>query len=395
MNKTEWIGLSERYLMNTYRRAPVVFERGEGVRLWDCDGREYLDFLAGIAVCSLGHAHPRVVEAIRRQAGRLMHVSNLYQIEPQILAAQAMCERSFADKIFFCNSGAEANEAVIKLARKYGHERLGGRYEIVTMLNSFHGRTLATITATGQTKFQAGFEPLPSGFRYAPYDDVKALADAVTDRTCAILVEPIQGEGGIRIPAPTYLQEVRALCDARGILLMLDEVQTGIGRTGTLFAYEQAGIRPDVMTLAKALGNGFPVGAMLATEEVARVFEPGTHASTFGGNPLAMAAVLSVLEAIDEEGLLENCLEMGAYFLQRLNALKRKHSLIRDIRGRGLLIGCELDCEGAPYVSRCMQEGLLINCTNANVLRFAPPLVVTAGDIDRAVDILDAVLGAS
>lgn len=393
MNEAEWIGLGERYLMNTYRRTPVVLEKGEGVRVWDCEGREYLDFLAGIAVCSLGHAHPKVVEAIRRQAGVLMHVSNLYHIEPQILAARELCEASFADRVFFCNSGAEANEAAIKLVRKYGNERLGGRYEIITMLNSFHGRTLATVTATGQERFHTGFAPLPAGFRYAPYDDIDALEAAVTDRTCAIMAEPVQGEGGIRIPGPSYLRDLRSLCDRHGLMLVLDEVQTGIGRTGTFFAYEQAGIRPDIVTLAKALGNGFPVGAMLATEDAAQAFEPGSHASTFGGNPLAMAAVLAVLETIRSDNLLEHCRLMGEYFLDRLRALKEKHSLIRDVRGLGLLVGCEVDGDGSRLVVACLRKGLIINCTNGNVLRFAPPLVVTAADIDRAVEILDDVLG--
>jgi acetylornithine/N-succinyldiaminopimelate aminotransferase len=393
MNTEELISTSDQYIMGTYSRLPVVVVRGEGARVWDSDGKEYLDFLAGIAVCSLGHSHPRVVGAIKEQAERLTHISNIYHIEPQIHMAMLLAENSFADKVFFCNSGAEANEAAIKLARKYAHERMeGNRYEIITMDNSFHGRTLATVTATGQAKFHRGFDPLPEGFRYVPFDNLSILAEAVDEKTCAVMMEPIQGEGGVRIPSEDYLRGVRKLCDDKGILLILDEVQTGMGRTGTLFAYETSGIAPDIMTLAKALGNGFPVGAMLASDNVASAFEPGSHASTFGGNPLAMAAGKAVLETILREGILENCRETGEYFLKKLEELKKKYPVIRDVRGRGLMIGVELFVEGNGIVREALKNGLFINCTCGNILRFVPPLIITREDVERVIDILDEVM---
>ncbi|MBW2544331.1 MAG: acetylornithine transaminase [Deltaproteobacteria bacterium] len=393
MTTKELISNSNRYIMNTYSRLPVVLVRGEGVHVWDSDGKEYLDFLAGIAVCGLGHSNPLISGAISKQAETLMHVSNIYHIEPQIRLARLMVENSFADKVFFCNSGAEANEAAIKLARKYAHENMDkGRYRIVSMKNSFHGRTLATVTATGQERFQKGFDPLPAGFGYVPFDDLPSLEQAVTEDVCAVMVEAIQGEGGIRVPADGYLEGVRKICDDRGILLILDEVQTGMGRTGDLFAYEASGVRPDIMTLAKALGNGFPVGAMLATDRVAASFTPGTHASTFGGNPLAMAAGISVMDALLNGGVLDNCREMGDYFRRKLNELKAEHAFIREVRGRGLMLGVELSMEGVDIVNGCMDRGLLLNCTCGNVLRFVPPLIVTKVDIDHAVDILDEVM---
>ncbi len=380
--------------MNTYRRFPLVFTRGEGTRLWDVEGRSYLDFIAGIAVCSLGHSHPRVVGAIRAQAGRLMHVSNLYHIDCQIALAEQLVAHSFADRAFFCNSGAEANEGAIKLARKYGREKMGGRYEILTMRDSFHGRTLATVAATAQEKFQEGFAPLTPGFSYAPFDDVEALEKAVTPQTCAVLLEPIQGEGGVRIPRPGYLRAVRRLCDERGILMILDEVQTGMGRTGTLFACDREGVAPDILTLAKALGNGFPVGAVLATEQAAAAFTPGSHGSTFGGNPLAMAAGLATLEVLREDGFLEHVRERGASFLGKLKTLQQRHPVVREVRGRGLLLGMELDREGADIVRKAMEQGILINCTSNTVLRFAPPLIVTEAETDCVVSVLDEILGA-
>ncbi|MBW2649927.1 MAG: acetylornithine transaminase [Deltaproteobacteria bacterium] len=393
MTTKELISNSNRYIMNTYSRLPVVLVRGEGVHVWDSDGKEYLDFLAGIAVCGLGHSNPLISGAISKQAETLMHVSNIYHIEPQIRLARLMVENSFADKVFFCNSGAEANEAAIKLARKYAHENMDkGRYRIVSMKNSFHGRTLATVTATGQERFQKGFDPLPAGFGYVPFDDLPSLERTVTEDVCAVMVEAIQGEGGIRVPADGYLEGVRKICDDRGILLILDEVQTGMGRTGDLFAYEASGVRPDIMTLAKALGNGFPVGAMLATDRVAASFTPGTHASTFGGNPLAMAAGISVMDALLNGGVLDNCREMGDYFRRKLNELKAEHAFIREVRGRGLMLGVELSMEGVDIVNGCMDRGLLLNCTCGNVLRFVPPLIVTKVDIDHAVDILDEVM---
>ncbi len=396
MTTEELISLTGQYVMNTYRRFPLVLVRGAGARVWDSDGREYLDMAGGIAVCSLGHAHPKVTAAIQEQAAKLLHVSNLYHIEPQIRFARMLVEHSFADKVFFCNSGAEANEAAIKLARKYGHERLGGRYELITMRDSFHGRTLATITATGQEKFQAGFSPLPEGFKYAPFDDLPALETSITGRTCGVLLEPIQGEGGVRIPAAEYLRGVREICNRHGILMLLDEVQVGVGRTGTLFAYEHAGIRPDIMTLAKALGNGFPVGAMLATDRVASAFQPGSHASTFGGNPLAMAACIAVFETLRADGILANCRRVGSRFLEGLRRLQDRHDRIREVRGMGLMIGVELAGDAAEVVGHCMERGLLvITSGSGNVLRFVPPLIITESDADGAVDILDEVLKQS
>jgi len=382
----------DRSVMGTYKRYPMILSRGEGCRVWDLEGKEYLDCVAGIAVCSLGHSHPKVVEAIRKQAGILTHVSNLYYTEAQGLLAERLVQASFAGKVFFCNSGAEANEAAIKLARKYGNEVLGGKNEIITMEGSFHGRTLATITATGQAKFQAGFEPLPAGFRYVPYNDLSALEAAVDGKTCAVLVEPVQAEGGVRVPDPGYLKGVREICDRKGILLILDEVQTGMGRTGTFLAHEAEGITPDIATLAKALGNGFPVGAMLATDRAAAAFAPGNHASTFGGNLLAMAAGLAVVSVLLDEGLLVRAAEAGRYFIEKLRALKEKHASIRDVRGKGLLLGVEMDREVAGILTRCSEKGLLVATAGTHVVRFVPPLVITAAEIDRAVEILDGVL---
>jgi predicted acetylornithine/succinylornithine family transaminase len=393
MTTEELISISDQYIMGTYKRLPIVLVKGSGAKVWDSDGKEYLDFVAGIAVCSLGHSNPKVIEAIKKQVGILTHVSNLYYIEPQIYLAKLLAEKSFADKVFFCNSGAEANEAAIKLARKYAHEHMeSNKYEIITMEESFHGRTLATVAATGQEKFQKGFAPLPGGFKYVPYNDLSALESAITEKTCGIMVEPIQAEGGIRVPDDDYLQGVRKICDDNDLLLILDEVQVGMGRTGSLFAYENYGIEPDIMTLAKAMGNGFPVGAMLATERVASVFIPGSHASTFGGNPLGMAAGLAVMEALFKDGVLKNCKKVGSYFLEKLNELKKGHSIIREVRGRGLIIGIELSIEGQDIVRKCMDRGILINCTCGNILRFVPPLIVKEEDVNRVVSVLNEVM---
>jgi acetylornithine/N-succinyldiaminopimelate aminotransferase len=392
MKTNELISISDKYVMNTYKRFPIALARGAGARLWDMDGKEYLDMTAGIAVCSLGHAHPAVVSAILKQAEVLMHVSNLYYTEPQTCYARMLVEHSFADRVFFCNSGAEANEAAIKLARKYGHDQLGGRYELITMKDSFHGRTMATITATGQGKFQVGFAPLLEGFKYAPFNNLTALEGAISEKTCGVLLEPIQAEGGVRIPDAHYLKGVREICDRHGILMMLDEVQVGMGRTGTLFAYEDSGVHPDIMTLAKAMGNGFPVGAMLTTDKIATAFQPGNHASTFGGTPLAMAACIAVFEAIQAEGLLANCRRIAAYFLNRMRLLQEDYPQITDVRGKGLILGMELKIDGAEVVKRCMEKGLLIITSGAgNVLRFVPPLIITEQDVDQAMDILEEV----
>ena len=391
---------SERYLMHTYNRFPVVLRKGRGIRVWSADGKEYLDFVGGVATNVLGHCHPKVVVALQKQAQRLIHVSNFYHIEPQIKLARLLVTHSFADKAFFCNSGAEANEAAIKIARKHAKEHHGqnpNRYEIITAVNSFHGRTLATVTATGQEKFQRGFEPLMPGFKHVPFNDIQALESAITRNTCAILLEPIQGEGGVIIPSDDYLPKVRELCDKHDILLILDEVQTGMGRTGKLFAYEHYGIAPDIMTLAKGLGGGVPIGAMLATDKVASVFKPGNHASTFGGNPLVCSAAIATLETILEDGfVLDHCNRMGRYFIERLGQLEDNFGQVIAVRGKGLLVAVELTRDGMPMVKACLEKGILINCTGGgNVLRFMPPLTVEEKDIDHLVEVLDELLSKS
>ncbi len=393
----EIISLTDRYVMKTYGRFPVAFVRGEGCRLWDVGGKAYLDFVAGLAVCNLGHCPPRVVRALQDQAARLLHVSNLYHIPAQSQLARKIVEHSFGDRVFFCNSGAEANEGAIKLARRYEHVVRGGdRFEILTMKNSFHGRTMATVTATGQEKFHKGFEPLLEGFRYVPFDDSQALEKAVRDETCAVLVEPIQGEGGVMVPADGYLPFVRKLCDERDLLLIFDEVQVGMGRTGTLFAYEQTGVVPDVMTLAKGLAGGVPVGALVAREDVAAAFVPGTHAATFGGNPLASAAGLAALEALLEDGVMENGRRVGTHLRAGLERTAGRHPLrVQEVRGRGMMFGMEMTRPGGDVVEACLSRGLLINCTADRVLRFLPPLVATEEDVDEMLEILDQALTAT
>ncbi|MBM4278760.1 MAG: aspartate aminotransferase family protein [Deltaproteobacteria bacterium] len=384
--------LSEKYIAHTYNRFPILPIRGKGTRIWDIEGKEYIDFFAGLAVCNLGHCHPKVVQAIRTQAEKLIHVSNLYYIEPQIELASLLCKHSFADKVFFCNSGAEANEGALKLARKYAKGKTGeDRYEIITMERSFHGRTLATLTATGQTKYHKGYTPLMPGFKYVPFNDLKAVREAIDSKTCAILLEPIQGEGGVNIPSEGYLKGLREICDEKGILLILDEVQVGMGRTGKLFAYEHENIEPDLLTLAKSLAGGVPIGALLMKEEIAKSFEPGDHASTFGGNFLATAAGVAALNAILDEGMLENCQKVGEYFLERLQEIKKKYALVNDVRGRGLIVGLELKMDGAEIVKEMMKKGFLINCTMNTVLRFLPPLIVTKDEVDRMIKALEEV----
>ena len=383
-----------RVLATTYARFPLALVRGAGARVWDADGVEYLDFVAGIAVTALGHCHPKVTAALHAQAQTLLHVSNLYHIEPQIRLAQLLCEHSFADRCFFCNSGAEANEAAIKLARKHAKDHLStDRYEIICMRDSFHGRTLAAVTATGQEKYHHGFEPLVPGFKHVPFNDLKAVERALDSRTCAVLVEPVQGEGGVRVPDPGYLPGLRRLCDAAGALLILDEVQVGMGRTGTLFAYQQSGIEPDILTLAKALANGVPIGALLAREAVAASFTPGTHAATFGGNPLATAAAVAVVTTMLEERIPEHAARLGKYLLGRLEGLKARHPRIREVRGMGLLIGIEIEGSARDVVQRCMARGLLVLTAGDAVLRMVPPLIITEAEVDRAVAILDQALG--
>ncbi|MCU0578871.1 MAG: acetylornithine transaminase [Desulfobacterota bacterium] len=374
---------ASKVLMSTYAQTPIALERGEGCRVWDREGKSYLDFLGGIAVTALGHSHPAVTAALREQAGKILHSSNLYYIEPQIALAEQLVRHSFADRVFFCNSGTEANEAAIKLVRRYATERFGPeKRTILCMENSFHGRTMGSLSATGQGKFQKGFEPLLPGFAFAPFNDLAAL-DRIWDATvAAVLLEPVQGEGGICVPAPDYLREVKKRCRERQALLVLDEVQTGMGRTGTLLAHEQFGVTPDVLTLAKALGNGLPIGALLATAEAAGAFTPGAHAATFGGNHLVTAVAGKVLEIIGAPEFLSRVKQVGAYFRQGLQTLVEAFPQVREARGLGLLLGLALDVPGKPVVEACLERGFLINCTQDTVLRFAPPLIITEAEID-------------
>jgi acetylornithine aminotransferase len=387
---------AQKYLMDTYARYPLALARGHGTRVYDVEGREYLDFLAGVAVNVLGHCHSKVTQALQQQALRLVHTSNLFYTEPQIKLARTLVDHSFADKVFFCNSGAEANEAAIKLARRWAHAKDGaGRFEIVSMLNSFHGRTLATLTATGQEKVQKGFEPLPEGFRHVPFNDGDALASAVSAKTAAVLVEPVQGEGGVRVATPAFLKACRDVTRERGALLIFDEVQTGIGRTGRLFAYEHFGVAPDIMTLAKGLGCGMPIGACLATDQVATVFTPGSHGSTLGGNPLACAAALAVLEVVlEDQDILGHCTQMGEYFMKGLKDLQGRCPAITDIQGLGLMIGVEVTMDARELVHDLRKRGILINATSERKLRFVPPLIVTHAEIDRVVTTLGDVIEA-
>jgi predicted acetylornithine/succinylornithine family transaminase len=393
MTNAEIIRLSDRYLFPVYPRVPLALVRGEGTRVWDGDGRSYLDFFSSTVVTALGHCHAAVTRAIDSQARQILHVSNLHYSEPQARLAEILVEHSFADRVFLCNSGAEANEAAIKLARRYGHDRGGGRYEVVTALGSFHGRTLGTISATGQEKVRTGFEPSLPGFRYAPYDDVAAVEAALSPKTIAVMVEPVQGESGVIVPKQDYLQRLRQLCDRHDLLLILDEVQTGVGRTGTLFAYEQAGIVPDIITLAKGLGNGVPIGAMLARESVAQSFQQGSHGSTFGGNALACAAAVAVMQTLVSEGVLSSCVAMGQRLHEGLASLADRHPSIREVRGMGLLVGVELTEPAAAVVDRCRERGLIVNATGDKVVRFAPPLIVSTAEVDEAVQLFAQALG--
>ncbi len=384
----------ENVIIGTYARYPAAMVKGSGCRLTDADGKEYVDFMAGIAVCALGHAHPQITEAICRQAAELVHVSNLYHTRPQIELAEMIVAHSFGEKVFFCNSGAEANEAAIKLARISSDE---GRYKIISLSGSFHGRTLATVAATGQPKFHKGFEPLPEGFVHAPFGDLTALAQMIDSSTCAILCEPLQGEGGVRPLAKEYVQGIKELCDKHGLLLIFDEIQTGMGRTGTLFAYEQLGIQPDILTMAKALGNGLPIGAMLTSSKIAASFVPGTHASTFGGNPVVCAAAVATLKIMLADDFLPEVKKRGAYFQAELNKIaERFPEMISSVRGMGLLVGVVLTEKGVGHgteiVRKMFARGFLMNFAGNVALRFVPPLVVTEVDIDLLVAALAEVL---
>ncbi len=376
----------------TYKRFPIALVKGEDCILTDAAGKTYTDFLAGIAVCNLGHCHPNVTAAVTDQARTLLHVTNLYYTLPQTELAGWLTEHSFADRVFFCNSGAEANEAAIKLARRFFYEKGEDRYRIIAADGSFHGRTMATLSATGQEKIRKGFHPVLPGFDFVPFNDAGALRDAIGPDTCAVLLEPIQGEGGVRVPDPDYLGSVRRICDEAGILLIFDEIQTGIGRTGKLFAHEHFGIVPDIMTLAKALANGLPMGAMLAKEWAASAFGMGAHASTFGGTPIVSAAALATLTALQGENLIDGCREKGAYFKERLTGLRDRHDTVLDVRGMGLLLGMELEAEGETVVTAAMARGFLINCIQDRILRFAPPLTIGKARIDSLIDCLDQIL---
>jgi acetylornithine/N-succinyldiaminopimelate aminotransferase len=393
MNKQDVIQVVDEYYMPVFARYNIVLSHGEGPYVYDNEGKEYLDFLAGIAVNVLGHAHPKLVAAIAEQAGKMIHCSNLYYTGVQANLVKKLAALSGLDKVFIANSGAEANEGAIKLARKYAKSIDPQKVEIITAHHCFHGRTLATLTATAQPKYQEGYEPLPGGFRYVPYNDIEALEAIVSDKTCAILLEPIQGEGGINMPDETYLQQVRQLCDTKGVLLILDEIQSGMGRTGTMFAYQQYGIVPDIVTVAKGLGGGVPIGAFIASDKVSLAFHSGDHGSTFGGNPLACAAANAVLEVIKEEALLENAMEVGKYFKEGLLVLQAKYpKLISEVRGKGLMLGVQLTVAGRDIANSCLENGVIINCTAIHVLRFVPPLNITRVHVDKVLAVLDGVL---
>jgi predicted acetylornithine/succinylornithine family transaminase len=393
------VALGNRLLLSNYGRAPVVMSRGSGCELWDVEGRRYLDMTAGVAVCVLGHGDPGLAQALYTQASTLHHTSNLYFIEMQIQLAEALVRRGFAGRLFFCNSGTEANEAALKLARRYQIVTRGqpDRTELIAFEGSFHGRTMGALSVTGQSKHRNGFGPLVPGVRFLPFGDVEAARAAITDKTCAVITEPIQAEGGINLPPPGYLLELRRLCTERGAVLIFDEVQTGVGRTGTFFGFEQELAKeraaPDIVTLAKGLAAGVPMGAMMANEEVGRGFEPGVHASTFGGNPLASAAALYVQNALDERRLLANCQTVGAHLNSALLRLaERRRPRVKGVRGRGLLQGLVLEGEAAPVMVRARAKGLLLSLAGPNVIRFAPPLIVNSAQIDDAIERLDAAL---
>jgi acetylornithine aminotransferase/acetylornithine/N-succinyldiaminopimelate aminotransferase len=387
----EW---ANRYLLQNYARAPLCLVRGDGARVWDTDGKEYLDFVGGIAVDALGHSHPKIVGAIREQATTLLHVSNLYQIPSQIHLAKLLCDHSFADRVFFCNSGTEANEAAIKLVRKYAKETLAtDRVDIITMRGAFHGRTMGALSATPTEKYQHGFEPLLPGFKYVPFGDLRAAERAVDNRTAAIMVEPIQGEGGVNVAPDGYLAGLRRLCDASGALLVFDEIQTGLGRTGRLWAYQHWSVEPDVMTLAKALASGIPIGAMLVREACGRVMMAGSHGTTFGGNPFATTVAVATLTTLLEDKLAGRADRVGTYLLDGLRALAGRRPAIKAVRGKGLLVGIDLDRPAGDVVAACRDQGLLVLTAGDRTLRMTPPLIVEEADVDRALDVVGRVLG--
>jgi acetylornithine/N-succinyldiaminopimelate aminotransferase len=392
LSQDNWQELEQKLFLRTVNRVPLTLVRGQGAWVRDSQGRKYLDFVGGWAVNSLGHCHPVVVEALEKQAKTLIQASNQFYTIPQIELAQLLIENSCLDRIFFCNSGAEANEGAIKLARRYGKLRLNGAYEVITTYSSFHGRTLAMTAATGQSEFQEPYIPLPDGFINVEYNDVEAIKRATNEQTCAVILEPIQGEGGVNVPDADYLKKVQSWCREKGILFILDEIQTGIGRTGTLFAYEQYDVEPDIMTLAKGLGSGVPIGALLAKEEVS-LFSPGEHGSTFGGNPLVCAAACASLKYIVDNGIPRRVKRVGNYFMTKLESLKQRFDFITEVRGRGLLIALELNDEIAEgLLMACLGKGLLVNKVKPDALRFMPPLIITEREVDKATEVLEGVL---
>lgn len=393
MNKQDVFAIEKAHYMPVFARYPMVISHGEGAYVTDTDGNRYLDFFAGIAVNALGHNHPNLVKAVSEQAAKVIHCSNLYYTEVQVELIEKLARLSGLDKVFLANSGAEANEGALKLARKYGKTIADDKYEIITANHCFHGRTLMTLTATAQPKYQAGYEPLPQGFTYIDYNDIDALEAAISDKTCAVVLEPIQGEGGVNVPADDYLQQVRTLCDKHGALLIFDEVQTGVGRTGKMFAYEHFGVKPDIVTMAKGLAGGVPIGAFIASDKVASVFHPGDHGSTFGGNPLACAAANAVIDTIEQDNLLANVTEVGDYLMDKIAQLGAKYpAIIRSVRGKGFMVGVELTREGRGIVEACLDKKLIINCTAGNVLRLVPSLTIGKHEVDTMIQILDEVL---
>ena len=386
MNTQELIKIEDDYFINTFTRQPIVLDHGEGVKVWDIDGNEYVDMFAGIAVNCLGHNHPKLVKAIQDQAEKLIHISSIYYNEPALIYAKRLVEMTSFDRIFYANSGAEANEGAIKLAVKYT-----GKSEVISTVESFHGRTIMTLAATGHEHYHEPFKSiLPKGFINVPYNDLEAIKEAVTENTAAIIVEPIQGEGGVNVPDIEYLKGIEKICKENDIVFIVDEVQTGFGRCGTLFAHELFDVKPDIMTMAKGIGGGVPMGGILATEKVASAFVPGDHGTTFGGGPLVAAAANAVLDAFDEENILDNVNEVGEYFISELKKLDKE--IIADVRGKGLMVGVELTKPGAEYVDKLREAGFLINCTADKVLRFVPPLTITKSEIDQFVKVLDEIL---
>jgi len=391
MKTEEIIELYKNYVMPTYSRVPLVLARARAARVWDAEGKEYLDLFPGWAVSGLGHCHPKVVKAIKKQAGTIMHVSNNYLSELQGRLAELIVKNSFDGKVFFSNSGAEANEGAIKLARRYGNPTK--RYEIITMEKSFHGRTMACISATGQDKVKIGFEPLLEGFKTVPFNDLSAVEGAISNKTVAVMLEPIQGEGGINVASKEYIYGLRKLCDEKDMLLIFDEVQTGMGRTGEMFCFKNLGVRPDIITLAKSLGSGVPIGAVVASRKICDILGPGSHATTFGGSPLVCCAGVATFEAIEKEKLLDHANKISKYMFAKLNKLKTKYSgLIKEVRGLGIMIGVELNIEGDGIVAKCRDAGLLINCTQKNVLRIMPPLTIKKGQVAKALKIIERAL---